>query len=105
MDVGIMPESNFYGSPLKVIEYMATGIPTVAPRYGPLEELIEHGKEGFLFPPGKVEAAFEYITSLLCDPDKRLKMGSAAADSVTQRLTWRHNAERVISACRRALES
>jgi len=104
MDVALLPESNFYGSPLKVIEYMATGIPTVAPRYGPLEEIIEHGREGLLFPPRNVKAALHSITGLLANAEMRQQMGLAAACKVTQSLTWRHNAEQVIAACQRALK-
>ena len=50
LDVAVMPESNFYGSPLKVVEWMAAGRAIVAPDYGPLCEIIDSRRGGLLFP-------------------------------------------------------
>jgi len=104
MDVALLPESAFYMSPLKLFEYMASGLPSIAPRYEAIEEIISHGETGLLFRPADPEAAAQSITLLLNDPEKRKQMGLAAVQRVTKNLTWRHNAERVISVCRRALE-
>src|SRR5262249_31727739 len=41
MDVGVMPHSNPFGSPVKIFEYMAMGVVPVGPRLGPLEEAID----------------------------------------------------------------
>jgi len=104
MDVAVMPDSNFYGSPLKVLEYMSAAVPTVAPRYGPLEELIQHGREGLLFAPRDTDTAVQQIRFLLDHPQTCREMGLAASHRVAQGFTWRHNAERTISVCRRTLE-
>jgi len=103
MDVALLPDSTFYMSPLKLFEYMAAGIPTVAPRYDAIEEIISHGETGLLFRPADPESATRCITLLLNDPEKRKEMGLAAVRHVTKNFTWRANAERVISACQRAL--
>lgn len=105
MDVALLPESTFYMSPLKLFEYMAAGLPTVAPRYDAIEEIISHGETGLLFRPANSEAAAQYISLLLNDPAKRKEMGAAAVHEVTQKFSWHHNAERVIAVCRRALKS
>jgi glycosyltransferase involved in cell wall biosynthesis len=103
MDIGIMPRSNFYGSPIKVIEYMAMGLPVVAPRLGPLCEVVDHEVNGLLFEPDDVAELIESIRVLVTRPDLRARMGTAARASVLQNLTWRHNAGRVAEACRRAI--
>jgi glycosyltransferase involved in cell wall biosynthesis len=105
MDVAFVPESSFYMSPLKLIEFMAAGVPTVSPRYKAIEELVSDGQNGFLFSPQDVDGAVHCITSALAEDNKRQKIGIAAACKVRRNLTWRHNAERVISACVRVLES
>jgi glycosyltransferase involved in cell wall biosynthesis len=102
LDVGVMPESNFYGSPLKVIEWMASGVPVVAPRYGPLEEVIDDGVDGLLFTPGDVDHLTSQIERLIDSPELRERIGAAAAKRVTDGLTWEHNAQRVLDACEQA---
>ncbi len=102
-DIAVMPESNFYGSPLKVIEWMAAGRAVVAPAYGPLEEIIDSGREGLLFPPGDEDALVQSVLELVDDPDRLAALGQGAAARVRSSLTWEDNARRVIAACRKAL--
>lgn len=102
MDVGIMPESNFYGSPLKVVEWMAAGKAVVAPRYGPLEDIIDSGVDGLLFPPRDLDSLTESVLSLVDSEDRRRRLGEAAAHRVRTGLTWKHNATRVVEACQKA---
>jgi glycosyltransferase involved in cell wall biosynthesis len=102
-DVGVMPESNFYGSPLKVIEWMAAGRAVVAPRYRPLEDVIDDGVHGLLFAPRDHEAMVGAVLSLLEDPGRRRALSEAAAARVRAELTWEHNARRVLGACEQAI--
>jgi glycosyltransferase involved in cell wall biosynthesis len=104
-DVGVMPESNFYGSPLKVLEWMAAGRGVVAPAYGPLRELIEDGVDGLLFPPGDAQGLVRAVLRLTDDRELRQRLGRAAAARVRSSLTWRHNAARVLGACEHAIAS
>lgn len=99
MDVAIMTESNLYGSPLKVIEYMAAGRAIVAPRYEPLEEVIVHEKEGLLFARRDIDDAAHCIRRLLGDAELRRRLGRQARTRAVGELTWRHNAQRVLHAC------
>jgi glycosyltransferase involved in cell wall biosynthesis len=102
MDIGVLADTNFYSSPLKVMEWMAAGIAVVAPRYGPLEEVIEDGVDGALFEPRDAGELERVVTRLVADAEVRRKLGSSAARRVRDSLTWRHNADRVIGACREA---
>ena len=104
MDVALIPDSNFYGSSLKTLEYMAAARAVVAPRYGPFEEILEHDREGLLFPPGDLTGMLAAIRRLLGDEPLRRRLGSEARNRVSGQFTWRHNADRVLQACLEALQ-
>jgi glycosyltransferase involved in cell wall biosynthesis len=104
MSIAVVADTGFYMSPLKVIEWMAAGKAVVAPAYGPLAEIIDDGVEGLLFPPGDIDALVGCVRRLLDDSALGSRLGHAAANRVRRSLTWRHNAERVIAACRAAVE-
>ena len=105
IDIGVMPEALFYGSPLKVMEWMAAGLAIVAPRYDPLEEILEDGREGLLFPPGDLRSLVEKVSTLVRHPELRAKLGEAASARARSSLTWRHNAEKMLQACSCAVQN
>ncbi len=102
MEIGVMPQSNAFGSPMKVFEYQAMGKPAVAPRYQPLEEAIDDGRTGLLFPPGDEEALTACLRSLVADEQTREAMGHAARQKVLSRHLWVHNAAEVLELARTA---
>lgn len=102
-DIGLMPESNHYGSPLKVIEWMAAGRAIAAPAYAPLRDVIDHGREGLLFRPRALEDVVACLLRLVDDPGLRVQLGAAAAARARASLSWTENARRVLAACERAL--
>lgn len=95
-DVAVMPDSNEYGSPMKIYEYMAMGKPVVAPRLGPLEDGIVDGRTGLLFARGDAAALGEALASLLADDARRLAMGDEARQHVRRNHTWDRNADRAL---------
>jgi glycosyltransferase involved in cell wall biosynthesis len=101
MDVGVMPASNAHGSPMKVFEYMAMGLPVVAPRYQPLQEAVEDGHTGLLFEPDDVEALSRALFSLLISELRRRSMGAAGRLKVLQKHLWLHNARAVVDYLKR----
>jgi glycosyltransferase involved in cell wall biosynthesis len=102
-DVAVMPESNFYGSPLKVLEWMAAAKAVVAPGYGPLREILDTEREGLLFEPRSARQLIASVLRLVDDPELRRRLGAGAARRVRDGLTWKDNARRVLAACRLAL--
>lgn len=65
---------------LKVLQYMAAGLPVIANPIGVQTDLIRHGETGFL-----VETADEWIEAigrLACDPALRRRMGEAGRQRV-----------------------
>ncbi len=56
MDYAVLPNSNHYGSPMKLFELMGMGVAVVAPDYAPVAEVIGDGNTGWLFPRGEMAA-------------------------------------------------
>ena len=56
--------SDFEGTPLSVMEYMAAGKPVVARNVGGLPELVEHGVHGLLFDGREAAGLAAAITEL-----------------------------------------
>ncbi|MGY1987079.1 glycosyltransferase family 4 protein [Blastococcus sp. SYSU DS0669] len=73
--------SHAEGLPMVVIEAMSRGIPAVTTPVGAMEELVAHGANGFLVPPGDVDALAEHLRRLLADTELRDRMARAAYDT------------------------
>jgi glycosyltransferase involved in cell wall biosynthesis len=99
MDVAVAPYPDlegFYFSPLKVLEYMAAGIPVVASRIGQLASLIQDDVNGLLCPPADVDTLAARLERLRTDLDLRAKMGAAARATVLHHHTWDAVVDRVL---------
>jgi glycosyltransferase involved in cell wall biosynthesis len=90
----------FYFSPLKLFEYLACGVATVAADVGQIREIVTHRQNGWLYPPGDFEALVDGCSSLLGDPSLRKQLGEAGARLVHEHYTWDHNVRRVESVFR-----
>jgi glycosyltransferase involved in cell wall biosynthesis len=77
----------FYWSPLKVFEYMASGLPVAAPGLPRLRALVEHGREGVLYEPATPAALAEALVALR-DPDERARLGGAARERAEREYSW-----------------
>ncbi len=79
-DIFVLP-SVLEGQPLALVEAMAYGCPIVATAVGGVPELIRHGVNGLLCPPGEGPPLAEAIARLLRDADLRAALGGAARAS------------------------
>ncbi len=77
MDVGVLCSTAVETLPLFGLELMATGAPLVASRLGGLEELVEDGVDGLLFPPGDTAALVRQLKRC-ADPVVRARLSAAA---------------------------
>lgn len=100
-NVAVMPDSNDYGSPMKIYEYMSMGKPVVAPKLGPLEDGILDGSVGLLFTPHNVQSLIGSLATLLKDPRRCVEMGNNARAHVLSKHTWKRNAERIMELVQR----
>lgn len=69
-DLFVQP-SLWEGFGLTLVEAMAVGKPVVATRVGGIPEIVRHGRDGVLVPPGDVAALAGAIVELLDDPARR----------------------------------
>jgi glycosyltransferase involved in cell wall biosynthesis len=69
--------SDYEGTPLAVMEYLAAGLPVVATAVGGVPELVHHDENGLLVPPQDPQALASSIVGLLRDPSRRERMGAA----------------------------
>lgn len=102
-DVGVLPDTAFYCSPLKVVEWMAAGRAVVAPDHPSLRDVIADGRDGVLVPPRDEERLVEAVIALVDDPRRRAALGAAARRRAVDELTWRENARRVLTVCSTAV--
>ena len=103
MDVPVVPYGRmreFYFSPMKMFEYMAVGKPAVAAALGQMTQVIDHGRDGWLYKPGDDDSLAEGIRAVLSDPRRAAEMGAAARKKVLAHHTWRNVAEQVVELAR-----
>ena len=98
MDIAIQPAVVPYASPLKLIEYMASGKAIIAPSQDNIRELLSHERDALLF---EQDNAHEFLTALLRlveDKQLRARLGAAAQKTVQEkRLYWEQNARKIVS--------
>ena len=76
--------SDVEGMSNSMMEAMAVGLPIVATRVGAARELVSHGKEGWLIPPGNYTLAVRYLLQMAQQPRLRREMGSVARERMVR---------------------
>lgn len=84
----------FYWSPLKIFEYMASGLPVVAPAIDRIQQLVGHAREGWLYDPAQPSGLADALT-MLRDPDLRARLGVAARARAVREYSWQAHCERL----------
>jgi glycosyltransferase involved in cell wall biosynthesis len=84
--------SSYEGFGIVYLEGMQFGLPAIAGSDGAAKEIISHGQNGFLVPPGKPEALAHHIELLIRDRELLLKMSLAAHQSAAAHPTWNDSA-------------
>ncbi len=70
------PRNSLQGCcPIKILEYLAAGRAILASRVRPVEEILEHGRTGWLVRPGSPLALAEGILTLASRPDLVASLG------------------------------
>lgn len=109
-DVGVAPFDlaahgplalGFYWSPLKIFEYMASGLPVVAPRVDRLPALVTDGVEGLLYAPPDPGPLAETLERLL-DRPLRARLGAAARARAVADFSWMAHCRLLEAAFERA---
>ncbi len=102
-DIAVMPDSNPFGSPMKIFEYMVMEKAVLAPAYGPIEEVLTDGVNGKVFQPRDHEDCVQRLSLLMSDPGLRQSLGRRAQNDVLKKHTWYHNLGRITTGLERHL--
>jgi glycosyltransferase involved in cell wall biosynthesis len=105
LDIGLAPatvtEWNKRMFFMKLVQYMALGIPPVCTPIGSNPEVVEHGRTGFL-----ADTRDEWVGAierLVTDPELRQQMSERAAQVAHEKYTLQANAEKIVGAFESAL--
>jgi len=85
------------------LEAMACGKPAIACYGQGIEEIIQHGKNGWLIPPDGLGELVQGMSTLLQSSDVATRIGTAARETVLNGLTLRDQAERLANIYREAI--
>lgn len=90
MDVGVIAggSGSFHYSPVKLREYLASGLAVVAPRAGELGRNFGGGDEVVLVAPGEVDDLAAALTDLVDDPARRAALGARGRHWVERHASW-----------------
>jgi glycosyltransferase involved in cell wall biosynthesis len=83
---------SFYRSPLKVFDYMASGLPVVATDEEELRPIVRHGHNGLLV-QNDVDAIVDAIRKIKDSHGWRERMGRAGREDVVRYYNWQRVAE------------
>ena len=97
MDFGVLPDSNDYGSSMKLFEFMAMGKGMVAPDFPPIAEVVKDRENSWLFPANDRNACVDMVLSLVGDKAQQHLVGVNARSYIERERQWRHNAEQIIT--------
>ncbi len=91
MDMAVLPSAGDYTSPVKLFEFMACGVPAVAPDFEPIKEVLVEGDTGWMFEAGNLDAAVDRVLQLSGDRETLSRVGANARTYITEQRQWRHN--------------
>ena len=86
--------SSYEGFGIVYLEGMQFGLPAIAGTAGAAKEIITHGSNGFLVPPGNPEALAHHIELLIRNRELLQQMSLAAHQSAAAHPTWNDSAAR-----------
>jgi glycosyltransferase involved in cell wall biosynthesis len=92
----------FYWSPLKVFEYMASGLPVVAPAIDGMSRIVGDGREGVLYDPADPLALADALERL-ADASLRHRLGEGARVRAVNEYSWSGHCVHLQAAMEHAL--
>jgi alpha-maltose-1-phosphate synthase len=97
-DIGLAPyarDAPDYFSPLKLFEYLAAGLGTIAADLPGVRDVVTE-QTAVLIPPGDARALAEAVAALVADVDRRRRLGEAGRALVAAEHTWEHRARSIL---------
>ncbi|MGF1728607.1 glycosyltransferase family 4 protein [Photobacterium kasasachensis] len=97
VDIALQPAVTPWCSPLKLIEYLATGKAVVAPDASNIQELLVHELNALLFEEGDNQQMLAAIKRLVTEADLKADVQRQAVATIENRqLTWHQNAGKIV---------
>jgi len=84
------------GIPIAIMEAMAMELPVIASDITGLPEIIENGKNGFLFPPFNIKALSDKIIELYQNPELTKEFGKKARNTIIEKFNLTKNVSHFI---------
>ena len=85
------------------LEAMSCGKAVIGCRGQGIEEVIEHGKNGWLIPVDGLAQLVEGLHALLASHDLCARIGTAARQTILDKLTLSHQAQQLANIYRQAI--
>jgi hypothetical protein len=85
------------------LEAMACGKPVIGCRGQGIDGVIEHGKNGWLIPADGLEELVQGLFALLRSPELRMRIGTAARQTILEKLTLSQQAHQLTAVYRQAI--
>ncbi len=88
----------FHYSPLKLREYLACGLPVVAPAAGEMGRDFVSGRELLVYEPDRPGALADALLALLGDPELAKRLGNGGRELVVAKYSWDRQLQKVLDA-------
>jgi glycosyltransferase involved in cell wall biosynthesis len=96
VDFAILPSAGDYTSPVKLFEFMASGIPALAPDFEPIREVLRPDDTGWLFPADDIAAAVERALALAKNRAALSATGVRARAYIAAERQWVNNVRQLL---------
>lgn len=97
-DIGMLPHSNRFGSPIVMFEMMGLKVPVLAPRLPPIEDVHVSDETALLFQPLDPQECLAQLLRLGRSAELRRELSERAFSRLTLEHTWRRTAQRILAA-------
>lgn len=87
-DIGVIASLGSETVSRSLLEYLASGLPTVATEVGGIPDIMSRGGFGRMVRPDNATAIADAITDLLSDNSRRMRMANAGRNYVHSFCTW-----------------
>ncbi len=88
-------------SPMKMFEYMSTGVPIISSNLPVLREVLVNRKNAILVKPSDVDDWLAGLDSLHADPALSSRIGEQSFKDLQERYTWKARAKAILEAGKR----
>ena len=96
MDITVLANSNWYGSPVKIFEYGAIGKPILAPNYVPIKDVMIDNEDGLLVNPKNKSEIIHDLKRLINEEGLRERVGKSFQTKILKKHTWLEMAKSIL---------